>query len=40
MFESVQGLLDEHEAIQEELGDPAVHADQRLARSWGGGTPS
>jgi len=35
MFESVQGLLDEHDAIQAQLGDPAVYADQRLARKSG-----
>jgi peptide chain release factor 1 len=35
MFESVQGLLDEHESIQAQLGDPAVYADQRLARKLG-----
>src|SRR5919107_1876265 len=35
MFESVQGLLDEHDAIQAQLGDPAVYADQRLARKLG-----
>ena len=32
MFESVQGLLAEHEAVQAQLADPAVHADLRLAR--------
>ena len=35
MFESVQGLLDEHDSIQAQLGDPAVYADQRLARKLG-----
>ena len=35
MFESVQGLLDEHDAIQAQLGDPAVYADQKLARKLG-----
>ena len=35
MFESVQGLLDEHDAIQAQLGDPAVYADPRLARKLG-----
>ena len=35
MFESVQGLMDEHEAIQAQLGDPAVYADQKLARKLG-----
>jgi peptide chain release factor 1 len=32
MFESVRGLLDEHKAVQEELSDPAVHADAARAR--------
>ncbi|MCP2031802.1 peptide chain release factor 1 [Okibacterium sp. HSC-33S16] len=27
MFESVQVLIDEHKNLQEQLGDPAVHAD-------------
>ena len=27
MFESVKTLIDEHKAVQEELADPAVHAD-------------
>ncbi len=27
VFDSVKPLLDEHKAVQEELGDPAVHAD-------------
>ncbi|MGP0222875.1 MULTISPECIES: peptide chain release factor 1 [unclassified Paenarthrobacter] len=35
MFESVQGLLDEHAAIQAQLSDPAVYADQSLARKLG-----
>ncbi|GAB3558524.1 peptide chain release factor 1 [Arthrobacter alkaliphilus] len=35
MFESVQGLLDEHAAIQAQLSDPAVYADQPLARKLG-----
>lgn len=35
MFESVQGLLDEHAAIQARLSDPAVYADQSLARKLG-----
>jgi peptide chain release factor 1 len=35
MFESVQGLLDEHAAIQAQLSDPAVYADQALARKLG-----
>ncbi len=35
MFESVQGLLDEHAAIQSQLSDPAVYADQALARKLG-----
>jgi len=32
MFESVAALLAEHAALQEQLGDPAVHADAALAR--------
>ncbi|MBN9169942.1 MAG: PCRF domain-containing protein [Microbacterium sp.] len=32
MFESVKGLLDEHKAVQEELSDPAVHADAARAK--------
>ena len=32
MFESVQSLIDEHRAVQEELSDPAVHADAARAR--------
>lgn len=35
MFESVQGLLDEHNAIQAQLGDPEVYGDQSLARKLG-----
>jgi peptide chain release factor 1 len=35
MFESVQGLLEEHSAIQAQLSDPAVYADQALARKLG-----
>ncbi|MBO1266914.1 peptide chain release factor 1 [Arthrobacter cavernae] len=35
MFESVQGLLDEHAAIQAQLSDPAVYAEQALARKLG-----
>ncbi|WAP52802.1 peptide chain release factor 1 [Arthrobacter sp. ATA002] len=35
MFESIQGLLDEHEELQLRLSDPAVHADQGLARRLG-----
>lgn len=35
MFESVQGLLDEHADLQVRLSDPAVHADQSLARKLG-----
>ena len=27
MFESVKTLIEEHKAVQEELSDPAVHAD-------------
>lgn len=32
MFESVAGLLQEHKAVQEELSDPAVHADAARAK--------
>ncbi|MDT3330658.1 MULTISPECIES: peptide chain release factor 1 [Microbacterium] len=32
MFESVQTLIDEHRAVQEELSDPAVHADASRAK--------
>jgi peptide chain release factor 1 len=32
MFESVKGLIAEHEAVQAELADPAVHADAARAR--------
>ncbi|WP_156760135.1 peptide chain release factor 1 [Microbacterium karelineae] len=32
MFESVQLLIDEHRRVQEELSDPAVHADAARAR--------
>lgn len=32
MFESVQSLIDEHRRVQEELSDPAVHADAGRAK--------
>lgn len=32
MFESVQTLIDEHRRVQEELSDPAVHADASRAK--------
>src|SRR5690606_32958494 len=32
VFESVQGLIAEHKAVQEELSDPAVHADAARAK--------
>ncbi|SFI40403.1 MULTISPECIES: peptide chain release factor 1 [Microbacterium] len=32
MFESVRGLIAEHKAVQEELSDPAVHADAARAK--------
>ncbi|WOF22124.1 peptide chain release factor 1 [Microbacterium betulae] len=32
MFESVQALIDEHGRVQEELSDPAVHADAARAK--------
>ena len=35
MFEQVQRLVDEHEALGARLSDPAVHADQAVARRLG-----
>jgi peptide chain release factor 1 len=35
MFEAVQGLLDEHAALEKELSDPAVLADRQRARKVG-----
>lgn len=35
MIESIQTLLDEHADLQKQLADPAVHADQSLARKLG-----
>src|SRR5690242_1548827 len=35
MFESVQGMLEEHAQIQAQLSDPAVYADQAKARKLG-----
>lgn len=35
MFDSIQTLLDEHADIQQQLADPAVHADQGKARKLG-----
>ncbi len=32
MFEAVEGLLAEHAALEPQLADPAVHADQALAK--------
>ncbi len=32
MFESVQALIEEHSRVQEELSDPAVHADAARAK--------
>ncbi len=32
MFESVKALIEEHKAVQEELSDPAVHADAARAK--------
>ena len=32
MFEAVAGLVDEHGELELRLGDPATHADQRLAK--------
>ena len=33
MFETVEGLVEEHRALEQRLADPAVHADQALART-------
>ncbi|WP_030014693.1 MULTISPECIES: peptide chain release factor 1 [Micrococcales] len=35
MFDSIQSLLDEHQELQQQLADPAVHADQVKARKLG-----
>lgn len=35
MIESIQGLLDEHADLQEQLADPAVHAEAGRARKLG-----
>lgn len=35
MFDSIDSLLDEHAELTEKMGDPAVHADQALARKVG-----
>ena len=32
MFDSIAALVAEHEALQEQLGDPAVHADAARAK--------
>ncbi|TPX00756.1 PCRF domain-containing protein, partial [Schumannella luteola] len=32
MFESVQSLLAEHEQLQQQLADPAIHADAARAK--------
>ena len=32
MFDSVKALIEEHKAVQEELSDPAVHADAARAK--------
>ncbi len=32
MFEAVEGLLTERQVLEEQLADPATHADQRLAK--------
>ncbi|NKY08655.1 peptide chain release factor 1, partial [Cellulomonas hominis] len=34
-FAAARPLLDEHARIEEQLADPAVHADQALARNLG-----
>ena len=33
MFEAVEGLVEEHRALEQRLADPAVHSDQALART-------
>ncbi|MCX6400123.1 MAG: peptide chain release factor 1 [Propionibacteriales bacterium] len=33
MFEAVEGMLSEHAALEEQLGQPETHADARLART-------
>ena len=35
MFDSIDNLLAEHAELTEKMGDPAVHADQALARKVG-----
>ncbi len=40
MFDSVGALIAEHEELQEQLADPAVHADAGGPRSSTGATPS
>ena len=35
MFEAVDTLIAEHAELEQRLGDPAVHSDQRLARTLG-----
>ncbi len=32
MFEAVEGLVEEHRALERRLADPEVHADQAVAR--------
>jgi peptide chain release factor 1 len=32
MFEAVQGLVEEHAALEQRLADPSIHADQGLAK--------
>ena len=32
MLDSVKALIEEHKAVQEELSDPAVHADAARAK--------
>ncbi len=32
MFEAVEGLVEEHARLEEQLGAPETHADQRLAK--------
>jgi len=32
VFEAVEGLVDEHAALEQQLGAPETHADQRLAK--------
>src|SRR5699024_6338185 len=35
IFDSINNLLEEHAELTEKMGDPAVHADQAMARKVG-----